>query len=98
MDFAFLALHGPYGEDGNIQGLLEWYNIPYSGSGILPSAIGVDKIVQRTLLNAHNFNGPRSHVIQRHSWLTNISREQLFKELKANLGLPIVVKAPHQGS
>src|SRR5690606_11083514 len=54
MDFAFLALHGPYGEDGNIQGLLEWYNIPYSGSGILPSAIGVDKIVQRTLLDAHN--------------------------------------------
>src|SRR5689334_17318131 len=38
MDFAFLALHGPGGEDGAIQGLLEWYGIPYSGSGVLPSA------------------------------------------------------------
>ena len=42
MDFAFLALHGPGGEDGAIQGLLEWVGIPYSGSGILPSAFGID--------------------------------------------------------
>ena len=41
-DFAFLCLHGPYGEDGRIQGLFEYLNIPYSGSGILPSSIGID--------------------------------------------------------
>src|SRR5690606_22835306 len=50
IDFAFLALHGPYGEDGNIQGILEWYGIPYSGSGILPSSIGINKSIQKTLM------------------------------------------------
>jgi D-alanine-D-alanine ligase len=47
IDFAFLALHGTPGEDGSIQGLLEWNNIPYSGSGILPSAIGINKSAQK---------------------------------------------------
>ncbi|MDX5346806.1 MAG: D-alanine--D-alanine ligase, partial [Hymenobacteraceae bacterium] len=57
-DFAFLALHGPYGEDGSIQGLLEWYNMPYSGSGILPSAIGIDKVIQKQMLQANSFARP----------------------------------------
>jgi UDP-N-acetylmuramate--alanine ligase len=43
IDVAFLALHGMKGEDGSIQGLLEWYGIPYTGSGVLPSAIGINK-------------------------------------------------------
>lgn len=98
MDFAFLALHGPYGEDGNIQGLLEWYNIPFSGSGILPSAIGIDKVVQRNLLNAYQFAGPKSTVISREDWLKQNNRKSLFNDLVSSLGLPLVVKAPHQGS
>lgn len=98
MDFAFLALHGPYGEDGNIQGLLEWYNIPYSGSGILPSAIGIDKIVQRNILSAYQFEGPKSRVLSRETWLNENNREGLFRTLVHELGLPLVVKAPHQGS
>lgn len=98
MDFAFLALHGPYGEDGNIQGLLEWYNIPFSGSGVLPSAIGIDKVVQRNLLNAYQFAGPKSQVISREEWLSHEKRSTLFNSLTSSLGLPLVVKAPHQGS
>ncbi len=98
MDFAFLALHGPFGEDGNIQGLLEWYNIPFSGSGILPSAIGIDKVVQRHLLNAYQFAGPKSQVISREDWLNHKNRKSLFDSLVESLGLPLVVKAPHQGS
>lgn len=47
IDFAFLALHGTFGEDGSIQGLLEWYGIPYSGSGILASAMGINKAIQK---------------------------------------------------
>ena len=47
IDFAFLALHGTFGEDGAIQGLLEWIGIPYSGSGILASAMGINKAVQK---------------------------------------------------
>lgn len=98
MDFAFLALHGPYGEDGNIQGILEWYNIPYSGSGVLPSAIGIDKVVQRDLLRAYQFEGPQAAVLQRKEWLSAKNRKAVFERLTGSLGLPLVVKAPHQGS
>ena len=63
MDFAFLALHGPGGEDGAIQGLLEWLGIPYSGSGILPSAFGIDKIAQKNLLKATGQPTPDFRVI-----------------------------------
>ena len=98
MDFAFLALHGPYGEDGNIQGILEWYNIPYSGSGILPSAIGIDKIIQRDLLKAYQFESPKTATISREQWLSTADKAIQFEQLVASLGLPLVVKSPHQGS
>ena len=58
IDFAFLCLHGAYGEDGRIQGLLEYLQLPYSGSGILPSAIGMSKSIQKTLMINANFNSP----------------------------------------
>lgn len=98
MDFAFLALHGAYGEDGNIQGLLEWYNIPYSGSGILPSSIGIDKVIQRDLLNVYQFEGPKTTVLSRKDWLSSEDKTAIFDQLITKLSLPFVVKAPHQGS
>ncbi|MES2732655.1 MAG: D-alanine--D-alanine ligase [Bacteroidota bacterium] len=97
-DFAFLALHGPYGEDGNIQGILEWYNIPYSGSGILPSAIGTNKIVQSDLLKKAGFVRPKNFVITRTDWLNTDYRGDLLEKLTAHLGLPFVIKSPNQGS
>lgn len=96
-DFAFLALHGPYGEDGNIQGILEWYGLPYSGSGILPSAIGIDKSLQRDLLRDFGFPSPKSQTIGRQEWFL-ADKTSLFEQLKAEMGLPLVVKAAHQGS
>lgn len=96
-DFAFLALHGPYGEDGNIQGILEWYNIPYSGSGILPSAIGINKIVQKDLMSKAGFAGPNSVSLTKAEWLT-ADPDTILNRLQAELGLPFVVKAPYQGS
>jgi D-alanine-D-alanine ligase len=54
IDFAFLALHGTFGEDGSIQGLLEWMGIPYSGSGILASAMGINKAVQKDFQTKRN--------------------------------------------
>lgn len=97
-DFAFLALHGPYGEDGNIQGLLEWYNMPYSGSGILPSAIGINKMVQKKLMRNAGFKGPVSLNIIKNDWISTSDTNALFTELKVEIGLPMVVKAPYQGS
>lgn len=97
IDFAFLALHGPYGEDGNIQGLLEWYNIPYSGAGILPSAIGINKIIQKKLLEQAGFDTPYSEVLSRQSWEES-PIETIYEHLKSTVGLPLVIKSPHQGS
>ncbi|MFD2513507.1 D-alanine--D-alanine ligase [Pontibacter locisalis] len=97
-EFAFLALHGPYGEDGSIQGLLEWYHIPYSGSGILPSAIGIDKAAQKEMLKQHGFPTPDYRTIQYADWSNQSQRQSIFHKLVADLGLPLVLKAPHQGS
>ena len=97
-DFAFLALHGPYGEDGNIQGLLEWYNLPYSGCGILPSAIGINKIIQKDLMEGHGFPCPKRWVVSRSSWLAKANKQGIFKDVKERVGLPVVIKAPNQGS
>ncbi|MBF9140889.1 D-alanine--D-alanine ligase family protein [Hymenobacter properus] len=97
MDFAFLALHGPGGEDGAIQGLLEWLGIPYSGSGILPSAFGIDKIAQKNLLHALGRPTPDFRVIAAEEWdLTDHAATLAY--LVRELGLPLVLKAPRQGS
>jgi UDP-N-acetylmuramate--alanine ligase len=97
MDFAFLALHGPGGEDGAIQGLLEWVGIPYSGSGILPSAFGIDKIAQKKLLKATGLATPDFYVLTAADWDT-ADPAALLSMLGRELGLPLVIKAPHQGS
>ena len=67
-DFAFLTLHGPYGEDGSIQGLLDWYGLPYSGAGLLPSAIGIDKIAQKQLLQRMSLATPAFRVVEAAQW------------------------------
>lgn len=98
-DFAFLALHGPYGEDGNIQGILEWYGLPYSGSGILPSAIGINKLIQKDLMMQTGFKRPQSITLTKNKWLEKTTnREKILNEVNYLLGMPFVVKAPCQGS
>ncbi|GAB4332653.1 MAG: hypothetical protein OHK0038_08450 [Flammeovirgaceae bacterium] len=96
-DFAFLALHGPYGEDGNIQGLLEWYGIPYSGCGILSSAIGIDKKIQKELFKSVGLLSPKTESLRFSEW-QKVDKSLVFEAIKADLGLPFVVKPPHQGS
>lgn len=90
---AFLSLHGPGGEDGSIQGFLETIGMPYTGSGIQASAVGMHKVVTKTLLAAHAIPVPPGTVIQRgHA-------PSLAKVLKAaKLTLPVVVKPASQGS
>ena len=97
IDFAFLALHGPYGEDGRIQGLLEYLHIPYSGSGILPSAIGIDKSVQKKLMVNAGFNSPRFFTIDRTDWI-NGNVKGLWEKAKSEIGFPMVIKPANQGS
>lgn len=96
-DFAFLAMHGPDCEDGAIQGLLEWYKIPYSGPGLMGSAVGIDKILQNEMIALVNGQEKKSWTLRYNQWVPK-DYPLLFQVLKKHLGLPLVMKAPHQGS
>lgn len=97
MDFAFLALHGAFGEDGTIQGLLEWQGIPYSGSGILPSSIGMHKKIQKSMMQHAGFHSPEWTSISKAEWI-NGDRKKIYAQAKKALGFPFVVKPANQGS
>lgn len=99
MDFAFLALHGTYGEDGSIQGLLQFLGIPYTASGILPSAIGMDKAFQKNMMVDKGFAVPNFHIIARKNWLNPVvSRQSIYQNVQQKVGMPCVVKPANQGS
>ncbi|MCH8903742.1 MAG: D-alanine--D-alanine ligase [Bacteroidetes bacterium] len=98
MDFAFLALHGPFGEDGKVQKILEDQGLLYSGSGIKPSEIGIDKAYQKELLESANFYNPDSSIIERAQWLQAGETNKLFDQIKKDVGIPFVVKPATQGS
>jgi len=91
IECAFLALHGRFGEDGSIQGLLELMRIPYTGSGVLASALAMDKIVSKRVFVAEKIPTPPSEVF---------SREAIEREpgIKISLPLPVVVKPAREGS
>lgn len=96
-DFAFLCLHGPFGEDGKIQGLFEYLGIPYSGSGILPSAIGIDKSIQKRLMVNAGFNSPAFFTIYRADYIQG-NCSGAFERAKKEIGFPMVIKPANQGS
>ncbi len=97
IDFAFLCLHGPYGEDGRIQGMFDYLQLPYSGSGILPSAIGIDKALQKELMVNKGFNSPNYFTIDRQAWLQGKAKSS-FEKAKKEIGFPCVIKPANQGS
>lgn len=90
---AFVALHGRGGEDGTLQGALEWLGIPYTGSGVLASAIAMDKVMTKRVWLAEGLPTPR------YVWLApdERSRERLVA-VPDELGLPVIVKPPREGS
>jgi len=99
IDFAFLCLHGADGEDGRMQGALALYRIPYSGSGIFSSAVGMNKALQKELMQKMGFNLPAYATLSRLKWLTIRGNASLLQqEICAKVSLPIVVKAANQGS
>jgi len=93
VEIGFLALHGPGGEDGAIQGFLETLGIPYTGSGVRASAIGMHKVVTKTELAAQGIPVPRGTVVFRG---TAPSLNRVLSTCK--LKLPVVVKPASQGS
>ncbi|MDD2444193.1 MAG: D-alanine--D-alanine ligase [Desulfotomaculaceae bacterium] len=97
VEIAFLALHGKYGEDGAIQGMLETLGIPYTGSGVLASALAMDKVATKKMIIFEGLPTPQFMIVSQKEatieGLENIS-ERVYNEM----GLPLVVKAPTQGS
>ena len=88
-DRVFIALHGRYGEDGSLQGALELLGIPYTGSGVMASSVGMDKITTKIVWLAAGLPTPNYAVLDAKSDLDKIA---------AGLGLPLIVKPPHEGS
>lgn len=95
VDFVFIALHGKYGEDGCLQGLLELQGIPYNGSGILASALGMDKARQRWILTAVGVNVPRHMTVTKREW--EADQKDVIKRVKDAFGFPCVVKPTREG-
>ena len=88
-DRAFIALHGRYGEDGTIQGVLELMGIPYTGSGVMASALGMDKWRSKLLWQASGLPVPE-YVL--------LDADSDFARVEAELGLPLFVKPACEGS
>jgi UDP-N-acetylmuramate--alanine ligase len=98
IDFGFLALHGAYGEDGSIQGLLQFLKIPYSGAGILSAALGMNKAYQKQLMKAGQFNTPLFEIINYDEWRNVSERNNIYLKCQSSVGNHSVVKPANQGS
>ncbi len=89
----FIALHGRHGEDGTVQGALELLGIPYTGSGVMASAIAMDKVMTKRVWSAEGLPTPR--------WVWLAPEHQAREDVIAvpdTLGLPLIVKPPREGS
>ena len=92
-DRVFIALHGRFGEDGSLQGALELLGIPYTGSGVMASSVGMDKITTKLVWLAAGLPTPRYAVLNAADGATPD-----LAAVCADLGLPLIVKPPHEGS
>ncbi|OKZ88117.1 D-alanine--D-alanine ligase [Clostridium sp. 29_15] len=90
LDFALLALHGKFGEDGTVQSVLQTLDIPYSGCGPLTSALCMDKDLTKTVLQANGIRTAR--------WLNVKSVEEIDYEAIENIGYPVFIKPTNGGS
>ena len=95
LDVIFPVLHGTFGEDGSVQGLLDLTGIPYVGAGVLGSAIGMDKDVQKRLLRAAKVPVVRYHSIERAQWQVDRAGA---RKLARGLGYPVFIKPNAAGS
>ncbi len=98
IQIAFLALHGEYGEDGQLQKELEDLGIPYTGSGVRACEIGMDKALQKDLMTQLGFNAPRIQVLDRNEWLSVQNSPAFYQKTIDRIGFPLVIRPSRQGS
>jgi len=95
-DVICIGLHGKYGEDGCLQGLLEFLKIPYTGSGVLASALGMDKFTGRKILALSGIDVPRTVPVYRHQWILE-NMEGILDQIGKDIGFPCVIKPTREG-
>jgi D-alanine-D-alanine ligase len=96
LDVVLIMLHGPHGEDGTIQGMLELAKIPYTGAGVLASAVGMDKGVMKDLFRAHGLPVIDYALVRRHEWQRD--RRGIEHAITREIGFPCFVKPANLGS
>ena len=96
IDVAFLAVHGPFGEDGTLQGFLEMAGIPYTGAGVLASAVAMDKVVFKDLMRGHGLPVTDYGWFRRTAWRAR--PERVLRDMLAAVGEQSVVKPARLGS
>ncbi len=96
VDVVFPVLHGPYGEDGTVQGLFELANVPYVGAGVLGSAVGMDKAVMKTLFAAHALPIVGHITVSGREW--ERSAKDVSERVASDLRYPAFVKPANLGS
>jgi len=96
VDVIFPVLHGPFGEDGTVQGLLELADIPYVGAGVMSSAVGMDKAAMKDLFRSHDLPTPRYLVFKRHEW--ERTPDRVAEAVAREIGYPCFVKPANMGS
>ncbi len=96
LDVVFPVLHGPYGEDGTVQGLLELANVPYVGAGVLASAVGMDKAVMKLVFAAKGLSICDYEVVFKHDWQRD--EHAIMHRVASRLGFPVFVKPANLGS
>ena len=95
-DIAFPVLHGPYGEDGTIQGLFEMLNVPYVGCGVLASSTAMDKLQCKALWESAGLPVVPYIGFTRKAW--EVNQDEIVQDIKENIGLPFFVKPANMGS
>jgi D-alanine-D-alanine ligase len=96
LDVVVIMLHGPYGEDGTIQGLFELADVPYVGAGVLASAVGMDKVMMKAVFQAHGLPIVEYVVFTRHEWRADPGR--IAARVADTVGFPCFVKPSNLGS
>ena len=96
LDVVFPVVHGSYGEDGTLQGLLELANVPYVGASVLSSALAMDKTMAKVHFSAHDLPLVRHLVVPSQDWEQN--QDAVIKTVEQELGYPVFVKPANQGS
>jgi D-alanine-D-alanine ligase len=96
LDVVFPVLHGPYGEDGTVQGLLELANVPYVGAGVLASAVGMDKAAMKMVFAANGLPICDHEVVLKRDWRRD--PQAVLQNIVDRLGFPVFVKPANLGS